>query len=220
MKNSESAAQSPPAPRPARRRNKRGEGGRLREDIVTAAAELLDEAGDEHAVTLRSVARRVGIAAPSIYPHFPDQPAIMLAVVQREFAALESLLRSALEQAGDDPRRRLRAVCDAYLDFARSHPERYRTMFAGVWIPALEGSSLTEEDMATLGSETLDLLSGALGECVAAGAAESDDVPADATALWVGLHGLAHQRGVSPSFRWPPDIADRIITALARLKDA
>ncbi|MEU4050518.1 TetR/AcrR family transcriptional regulator [Streptomyces olivaceus] len=220
MENSEPAVQPPPAPKPARRRNKRGEGGRLREDIVTAAAELLDEAGDEHAVTLRSVARRVGIAAPSIYPHFPDQPAIMLAVVQREFAALEQLLRSGLEQAGDDPRRRLRAVCDGYLDFARSHPERYRTMFGGVWIPALEGSSLTEEDMASLGSEAMELLAGALGECVAAGVAESDDVPSDATALWVGLHGLAHQRAVSPSFRWPQDIADRIITALAHLKDA
>lgn len=220
MKNSESAVQPPPPPKPVRRRNRRGEGGRLREDIVTAAAELLDDTGDEHAVTLRSVARRVGIAAPSIYPHFPDQPAIMLAVVQREFAALEGLLRSAAEQAGDDPRRRLRAVCDAYLDFARSHPERYRTMFAGVWIPALDGSSLTEEDMAALGSETLEFLAGALGECVAAGIARSDDVSADATALWLGLHGLAHQRAVSPSFHWPQDIADRVITALARLEDA
>ncbi|CAM5674976.1 TetR family transcriptional regulator OS=Streptomyces antimycoticus OX=68175 GN=SANT12839_040660 PE=4 SV=1 [Streptomyces antimycoticus] len=84
------SAAGPAAPKRARARNRRGEGSRLREDIISAAAALLDETGDEHAITLRSVARKVGIAAPSIYPHFPDQPAIMLAVVQREFAELET----------------------------------------------------------------------------------------------------------------------------------
>ena len=49
-----------------RTRNRRGEGNRLRDEIVTAAVELLDETGDEGTVTLRSVARRVGIAAPKI----------------------------------------------------------------------------------------------------------------------------------------------------------
>ncbi|WP_049578771.1 TetR/AcrR family transcriptional regulator [Streptomyces sp. SBT349] len=207
------------APRPARRRNRRGEGGRLRGEIVTAAAELLDEAGDERAITLRSVARRVGIAAPSIYAHFPDQPAIMLAVVRREFAALTSRLGSAVEEAGDDPRKRLYAVCTAYLDFARSHPERYRTMFGGLWVPTLGDSSLTEEDLVTLGADTLQVLIDALGDCVAAGQATSTDLSSDAVALWLGLHGLAHQRAVTRAFPWPEDIADRLIGALAHLKD-
>jgi hypothetical protein len=35
-------------------------------------------------------------------------------------------------------------------------------------------------------------------------------------AVWVGLHGLAHQRLSAPSFPWPPDIAGRIIAGLAR----
>ncbi|MFC7743251.1 TetR/AcrR family transcriptional regulator [Nocardiopsis composta] len=120
-----------------RKRNRRGEGGRLREEIVDAAVELLDETGDERTITLRSVARRVGIAAPSIYAHFPDQPAIMLAVVRRAFGELEEALRSAVRGAGGDPRERLYALCRAYLDFARTHPERYRTMFGGLWTPTL-----------------------------------------------------------------------------------
>ncbi|MEV4997531.1 hypothetical protein [Streptomyces niveus] len=36
---------------------------------------------------------------------------------------------------------------------------------------------------------------------------------------WLGLHGLAHQRAVSPAFRWPPGIAERVITALAHFTD-
>ncbi|TXL92235.1 TetR/AcrR family transcriptional regulator [Streptomyces sp. NBC_01725] len=206
------------APKQGRARNRRGEGGRLREDIIAAAVELLDEAGDERAITLRSVARRVGIAAPSIYRHFPDQPAIMLAVVQGEFAGLRNSLLSSVEKAGDDPRRRMYAVCEAYLEFARIHPERYRTMFGGLWMPDLDDSSLTKEDLASLGDESMRILVDTLGECAAAGQSTSTDPSSDAVALWLGLHGLAHQRAVAESFPWPPDIADRIITTLARLK--
>ncbi|GLY38039.1 TetR family transcriptional regulator [Amycolatopsis sp. NBRC 101858] len=200
-----------------RTRNRRGEGGRLREEIVAAAVDLLDEIGDESAITLRSVARRAGIAAPSIYRHFPDQPAIMLAVVQRAFVELEAQLRAGLDAAGDDPRTRLFACCHAYLRFAEEHPERYRSMFGGLWMPALHDTSVTENDVATLGDACTRLLTETLADCVTAGQSAGTDLHADAVALWLGLHGLAHQRAVTVAFPWPPDIADRIITALAHL---
>lgn len=202
-----------------RRRNRRGEGGKLREEIIAAAVELLDEEGDERAITLRSVARRIGIAAPSIYPHFPDQPAIMLAVVRQEFDRLSAGLRAAAETGGEDPKQRLLAVCHAYLDLAQTHPERYRTMFGGLWMPALDESSITAEDLIALGTEALQILSDALGDCVKAGQATSTDLFNDAVALWLGLHGLAHQRAVTRAFPWPEDIADRMISALAHLTD-
>jgi AcrR family transcriptional regulator len=202
-----------------RTRNRRGEGAQLRDDIVTAAVALLDETGDESAVTLRAVARRVGIAAPSIYRHFADQPSIMLAVVQQAFDELNSELYGALAAAGDDPRTRLFAVCTRYLEFARRHPGRYRTMFGGLWMPDLEASSLTEADLHALGQVSMDVLVEVLGGCVAAGIATTTDVSADAVALWVGLHGLAHQQSVTVSFPWPADIAERLVVALAHLTD-
>lgn len=203
---------------PARVRNRRGEGARLRDEIVAAAVELLDETGDEKAVTLRSVARRVGIAAPSIYRHFPDQPTIMLAVVQQAFTELEQHLRTALAAAGDDPRERLFVLCHAYLEFAEHYPQRYRTMFGGLWMPALDDTTLTEAEVVSLGDVTLHLLTGLLQDCVDAGQATSDDLSADTIGLWLGLHGLAHQRAATVAFPWPPDIADRMITALAHMK--
>lgn len=200
-----------------RTRNRRGEGRRLREEIIAAALELLDETGEEHAITLRSVARRVGIAAPSIYTHFADQPAIMLAVVQQEFANLKEELLTALGHTSSDARSRLLTICHTYLEFAQQHPGRYRTMFGGTWIPDLTTSSLSEEDMVNLGESAMQLMIDVLDECRTAGVSTSTDVPADAVALWVGLHGLAHQRSVAPSFPWPTDIAERIIGALAHL---
>src|SRR5882672_336960 len=200
-----------------RARNRRGEGARLRDDIVAGAVALLDETGDETSVTLRAVARRVGIAAPSIYRHFADQPSIMLAVAQQAFDELEADLRGARDAAGHDARVRLFAVCTRYLEFAGEHPGRYRTMFGGLWMPDLAASSLSEADMHALGEGSLRLLADALADCVTAGIATSTDPFADAVALWVGLHGLAHQRSVTVSFPWPPDIAERLVVALAHL---
>jgi hypothetical protein len=73
--------------------------------------------------------------------------------------------------------------------------------------------------MHALGRGTMELVVDALRGCVAAGIATTTDLSADAVALWVGLHGLAHQKSVTVSFPWPPDIAQRLIVALAHLAD-
>ena len=192
-----------------RPRSRRGEGRLLRTEILAAATELLDAGGDERAVTLRAVARRVGIAAPSIYLHFPGQSAIMLAVVQQGFAELADGIRAAVDAAGDDPRLRLGAACRAYVGFAACHPERYRTMFGGVGIAS--------DDLGAPGAEAMHLLVDTLTDCVAAGSSTSADPGADASALWVGLHGLAHQHAVATSYPWPADIVHRIAAPLSHL---
>lgn len=221
-----------PAATGPRERNRRGQGGRLRTDIVVAAAGLLDEAGNEQAVTLRAVARRVGIAAPSIYAHFPDRQAILLAVVQDAFAELAEAIHasvtenaeegageSAREGAREDPADRLRAACLAYLDFAATRPQRYRVMFGGLWnaADALDSAAVTAAEVTELGRDALGVFITELDACVAAGSSTSTDTAADAIALWLGLHGLAHQRAVTAAFPWPADITERLITSLAHL---
>jgi AcrR family transcriptional regulator len=201
-------------------RNRRGEGGQLRGDIVSAAAELLNEAGTEQAVTLRAVARRIGITAPSIYHHFTDRQAILLAVVQDAFTELTEALRATSDAgSSEDAEGRLRAACRAYLDFAATRPQRYRVMFGGLWnaTEAVDSAAVTAAEATDLGQEALGVFVTALDACVAAGISSSTDTVADAVALWLGLHGLAHQRAVIPAFPWPADIAERLITSLAHL---
>ncbi|MFD6987751.1 TetR/AcrR family transcriptional regulator [Streptomyces sp. NPDC059943] len=205
--------------RALRTRNRRGEGGHLRADILAAATDLLDH-GDERAVTLRAVARQAGIAAPSIYPHFPGRPAIMLAVVREAFAELSGRLRAAVDAAGDDAEQCLYAACHAYLDFAAAHPERYRAMFGELAKPATTGDRAAGSGPASLGAEALRVLSGALADCVTAGRSASTDPCADAVALWIGLHGLAHQRTVSHAFPWPADLVRHFAASLSRLGPA
>jgi len=183
-------------------------------------------------VTLRAVARRVGIAAPSIYAHFPDRQAILLAVVQDAFAELAEAIHasvtenaeegageSAREGAREDPADRLRAACLAYLDFAATRPQRYRVMFGGLWnaADALDSAAVTAAEVTELGRDALGVFITELDACVAAGSSTSTDTAADAIALWLGLHGLAHQRAVTAAFPWPADITERLITSLAHL---
>ncbi len=206
---------------PVRTRNRRGDGARLRDDILAGATAILDETGDEQAVTLRAVARRVGISAPSIYSHFRDRDAVLLAVVQDAFAELDAVLRAVNDVKGRprDPATHLRAVSNAYLDYAAKRSERYRVMFGGLWngTHAIAEATVTVAEVEALGREALSVFVDALDRCVRSGVSASSDTRADAIALWIGLHGLAHQRAVTAAFPWPPDIADRLTTSLGRL---
>lgn len=186
---------------------------------MRGALELLDETGDSQAITLRAVARRVGISAPSIYPHFRDREAILLAVMQRVFAELNEHLRAALDGAGNDAVDRLLAMCESYLDFARRRPQRYLIMFGGVWnaSQAVADASIALDDVIALGRRSLDDLAACLEECVAAGRSASTDPGTDATMLWVALHGLAHQRIISAAVQWPDEAESRLISRLAYL---
>ncbi|TQS42476.1 TetR/AcrR family transcriptional regulator [Cryptosporangium phraense] len=222
-------------PDPGASRHRAGvRSGDLGGRIVAAAAELLDETGDHASVSLRSIARRAGVSAPAIYGHYANVQSIFLVVVQEAFAELEQALRDSADrfpdEAGaaarqvdqDDPQMtvaRLHAVCDAYLDFAVRRPQRYRIMFGGLWTAttALESSAVTRREVEALGQEALGVIVAALQGCIDAGVSTSTDAFADAVALWLGLHGLAHQRVAAAAFPWPGDIARRLISALAHV---
>ena len=200
-------------------RNPRGEGTRLRDEIIQGAADLLDEGGGEEAVTLRAVARRIGIAAPSIYRHFADRDEILLAVVQEAFAELKARLQAVLDDGPDDPVERLRQVCTTYLDFGLERPRRYRILFGALWsAEKAQSNPAVAPDAAEIGQDVFALVVEALQGCVDAGASTSTDAFADAAALWVGLHGLAQLRPAAPMFPWPEDLPEAVIRRLALLR--
>src|SRR5215469_8594971 len=83
-----------------RQRNPRGQGERLRDDIVEAASRLLADPAAPP-LTLRAVAREAGVAATSVYLHFDDIQSLILAVADRRFGELVQLQDSARNQATD-----------------------------------------------------------------------------------------------------------------------
>src|SRR5260370_16637253 len=84
-----------------RQRNPRGQGERLRDDIIEAASRLLADPAAPP-LTLRGVAREVGVAATSVYLHFADIDTLILAVAERRFGELVRLQDQARDDARDE----------------------------------------------------------------------------------------------------------------------
>src|SRR3954466_14048308 len=79
-----------------RARNPQGQGSRLRLELIDAADRMLARTGDVEGLSLRAVAREVGIATPSIYLHFPDKSALIHAVLDARFEQLGAAVRAAV----------------------------------------------------------------------------------------------------------------------------
>ena len=191
-----------------RHRNPRGQGARLTEDIVAGALALIERTGSAEAVTLRAVAREAGIAAPSIYAHFPDRDAVLMAVVVRIFQELTEAIEQGRKSAGQDPAGRLVAGCEAYVAFGLEHPARYSVLFstqrpAAPDYPEPVPIGPAGRPVPGFGAGTFALLVQAIQDCITAGVSASTDAAADATAVWVALHGTISLRTALPRFPWP-----------------
>lgn len=169
-----------------RRRARRGEGERLREEILVAARELLADTQDADAVSVRSVAERVGVSTPSIYLHFSDKAALLDAVCEAVFADLDKLMEEAAAET-DDPFDGLRVRGLAYARFALDNPEQYR--LAMMRMPAHgEHHPFTAEDIVA--GPTYHHLTTAVQRCIDVGVfAPGTDPSHIATSLWASAHG-------------------------------
>lgn len=194
---------------PARRRNyPRGEGARLREDLVDAACALLMESGDASQLSIRAVAARTGVAATSVYLHFVDLEGIKVAVADRAFADLSKAREAAVAHL-NDPSDILVARCLAYAHFALSHSGQYRLMF-GADLPADVFTRFYNASGSASRSAYESLIDD-IQRCQQTGAAPQDGNPSRLAAiLWPSLHGQVILRLDRPAFPRPP--LDDVIT--------
>jgi AcrR family transcriptional regulator len=168
-----------------RTRNPWGQGERLRKEILEAASRMLGALGSEEALSLRAVAREVGIAAPSIYRHFSDKSDLVRAVLAGEYEQLARCMGDA-DAAVDPPEpvARLRAQLHAYCRYAMDNPGHYRLMF---------GIRQSPEPAATQARHpvwvVIDSVDAALLRCEEAG--HRLRLPRDRSVIvvFVGVHG-------------------------------
>jgi AcrR family transcriptional regulator len=186
-------------------------GGRLRHDIVEAARELIAASGDADQLTLRGVAKRIGIAAPSIYRHFPDLDHLKLEVVEQAFLQFMRERDEARTSAGD-PASALLAGCRAYCAFAVRHPGEYRFMFSH--------ESPAKGRQSRAGAAAFAALANSIRFCQETGACVSDAAPdLLATDVWAALHGIALLRINAPEFQWFDDMNSMVDRVVSRIVD-
>ncbi len=193
---------------PVRQRNPRGQGERLRDDIIEAASRLLaDPAGPP--LTLRAVAREAGVAATSVYLHFADIESLTLAVAERRFGELVRLQDAARDESLDLCQQ-VRAGCLAYCEFGLAHPGHYQVMFAN---PLPLPADMPPE--AFPGIVAFRRLIDAVARCIGT---EPADEEAFFTALliWQQLHGIVSLRISRSRFPWPP-LDEAVTEAVDRL---
>jgi AcrR family transcriptional regulator len=163
-----------------RQRARKGEGERLRGEIIEAADRLLVETGDEDAVTVRAVAREVGCTAPAIYLHFEDRQELLLAVAERYFADLDRHVDAAVDRDGD-PVECLRRGAAAYVQWGVDNPEPYRMIFM----------TRRDEVVSSIGATAFGHLVEAAQRAIDARRISQRDALLVATGLWSVMHGVA-----------------------------
>jgi AcrR family transcriptional regulator len=104
--------------------------GNLRSALLERASRTVDERGVQ-ALSLRELAREVGVSHAAPRRHFPDRQALLDALAEDGFERLGDELREAVERAGTAFDRRLHALAAAYITFATRHAALLELMFAG-----------------------------------------------------------------------------------------
>jgi AcrR family transcriptional regulator len=103
--------------------------GDLRQALVNAAVELLTES-DVNSLSLRQVARRVGVSHAAPYRHFDDKDALLAVVAEEGFKTFTQYLQTAVEAVPDDPIQQFLGCGRAYVRYALENPTHYRLMFS------------------------------------------------------------------------------------------
>jgi AcrR family transcriptional regulator len=179
-------AAQPPANGLSRPRRQRPPGG-VRTGLVEAGLELA-RAGGPDAVVLREVTRQVGVVPNAAYRHFDDRDALLAAVRDEAFQILADRMSSRMSQVRAGPRTptgarlRLRAVGEAYLDFARTEPGLFDTAFAAADHPPSQGVDSTGP---------FQHLQSALDNLVQAGILDPSRRPHIEYPTWAAVHGIA-----------------------------
>ena len=111
------------------------------------------------ALSLRAVAREMGLTAPALYRYFDDRDALLSALITDAYTSLTDRICAARDaQPADDPVARLVAACLAYRDWGLAEPHQFALVF-GAPVPgyAAPEDGPTQEAGARFGSTFLTM---------------------------------------------------------------
>ncbi|MFT3716544.1 MAG: TetR/AcrR family transcriptional regulator [Gordonia sp. (in: high G+C Gram-positive bacteria)] len=152
--------------------------GDLAKALVEAGLDVT-RSGGPAALTVRDVARRVGVSANATYRHYPDRAALLHAVsgaIQQRMADVMADIPQT------SPTERLRAVGLGYIAFALTEPGWFTTCFFGEHSPG-------PDELAQI--PPYRALSTALDAMVDAGLVAPDDRDGATWSCWSMVHGFA-----------------------------
>lgn len=163
----------------------------LRSALVAEGLSQLETAGTN--LSLRALAKSVGVSPTAPYRHFTDRSELMGAIAAEGFHRFSASLTSA--GLGHEPIPGLRSLGVAYLEFASDHPALYRLMFSQY------GYSLEDPECQKAADLAFGVLIGAVARAHECGWKPGQNVMPLAMAYWAALHGWA---GITGDRLLPP----------------
>src|SRR5688572_15636087 len=152
--------------------------GDLRDALVQAALQDAEQGGPE-AISLKALAKKLGVSQPAPYRHFADREALLEAVTAEAFRQFNAVMRESIDKPSKQSK--LSRFAQATLAFGLRRNGIYRLMFASRTMAcAAKGSELHNAAM-----ETFELLVEAL-EAPAVGLLRERS----ALKVWASLHGV------------------------------
>ena len=155
----------------------------LRDACIVAAQDVIAERGIEN-LSLRDVARRLGVSHQAPYKHYPSRDHLLAEVMRRCFQRFAAHLDARAQN--DDPLQDLESLGLQYLTYAHLHPLEYRLMFSTTW-----PESSDQIDLVRDATHAFDVLRGVLRRLHGESAATREAVDLDALYIWSTMHGLA-----------------------------
>lgn len=157
--------------------------GDLRNALIDAGLAAL-EADEGAELSLRALARALGVSANAVYRHFADKDALLSALAAEGFRRFAAEQAEALAQSADDPV----ATGLGYVHFAQRHPALFRLMF-GRFTRACDNAELQQAALAAFEQ----LLQGSRpGDAPTSPGAVDEATMLRALARWSLVHGLSH----------------------------
>jgi AcrR family transcriptional regulator len=157
--------------------------GNLRTALLEQAERTLRERGVQE-LSLRELAREVGVSHGAPRRHFPDRQALLDALAEAGFARLGTELRAAVDGAGQDFQARLQATATAYVRFATRDAALLELMFA-----AKHGPRAQELDEAAY--RAFSVMLELIGQGQAEGALQAGDPERVGLVLFATIQGIA-----------------------------
>ncbi len=181
--------------------------GDLRQQAHQLALDTLRNQGDT-AISLRALAKELGVSAPALYRHFADRESLLAALAVTGFEELRDRLLAVDQQV---PRRALIDIGLVYVAFAQDEPNLYRLMFGGRVLPKDAHPRLDQA-----GHGAFHVLQDTIDRAQQAGYLKPMPLAIMTAAAWSLVHGLAQLTidGHLPAANAEPMLAEGVLSLL------
>jgi AcrR family transcriptional regulator len=158
--------------------------GNLRQALMDAALISIGEHG-ANKLSLRALARQVGVSQAAPYRHFEDKVALLSALASDGFHRLTCDMKTAMGDIQSDPVGAFQRGGQTYVKFAQQNPETYRIMYSR------RVGDFDDEEMENCHHEAFQLLEKTVDAGLSSGAFKALDKDAIVLASWSMVHGYA-----------------------------